>query len=150
MDLKEAKARVKEAAERFGLPLMDREMTYNTRLAQELGAWAETQGKGDEFHNAVFRAYFVDGKNIGQASVLIDVAGSIGFPEGEAQKVLEGRAFREVVDFDWARCRRMGVTAVPTAVIGRQAVIGAQPYQAFEELMRVCGVKRRLLSPAPA
>ena len=134
---------MKKAAERFGLPLAEREMTFNSRLAQELGAWAETKGKGDEFHNAVFRTLFVDNKNIGEVSVLIDVAGSIGLPEVDALKVLEGRAFREVIDFDWERCRKMGVTAVPTTVLGRHALIGAQPYQAFEQLMKAGNVKRR-------
>jgi predicted DsbA family dithiol-disulfide isomerase len=39
-------------------------MTYNSRLAQELGKWVETRGKGDQYHDAVFQAYFVDGKNL--------------------------------------------------------------------------------------
>ena len=132
-----------EAAETYGLPMADREMTYNSRLAQELGAWAETKGKDHEYHNAVFRAYFVDGINIGKVPELIEVAGSVGLPEVEAQMVLEGRAFREVIDFDWARSRKLGVTAVPTAVIGEHVLVGAQPYQAFEQLMEAGKVERK-------
>ncbi len=134
---------MREAAEKFGLPLLDREMTYNTRLAQELGVWAETKGKGDEFGHAVFRACLVHGLNIGKVPILLEVARSVGLPEGEAKKVLETRAFRGVIDFDWARSRRMGVTEIPTIVIGQHSLMGAQPYDAFEQLMRVCGIEKK-------
>ena len=55
---------LKKTAADLGLPFGKREKTYNSRLAQELGLWAESKNKGDEFHAAAFRAYFVDGKNI--------------------------------------------------------------------------------------
>ena len=143
MDIGEVKARVREAAETFGLPMVEREWVCNSRLAQELGAWAETKGKDDEFHKAVFSAYFVDGIDISKVPELLDVARSVGLPEGEARRVLEGRIFQEVIDFDWAYCRKMGVTEVPIAVIGKHALIGAQPYEAFEHLMMVSNVERR-------
>ncbi|NIP49262.1 MAG: dithiol-disulfide isomerase, partial [Gammaproteobacteria bacterium] len=53
-------------------------MTYNSRLAQELGKWAEQMEKGDAFHDAVFKAYFADGLNIADANILADIANSIG------------------------------------------------------------------------
>ena len=143
MDIGEVKARVRKAAETFGLPMVEREWVCNSRLAQELGAWAETKGKDGEFHKAVFWAYFVDGIDISKVSGLIDVARSVGLPEGESRKVLEGRVFRDVIDFDWAYCRKMGVTEVPIAVIGKHAMIGAQPYEVFEHLMMAGNVERR-------
>ena len=48
------------------LPFGKREKTYNTRLAQELGKWAGQKGKGTLFHDAMFRAFFVEGMNIGK------------------------------------------------------------------------------------
>ena len=54
-----------------GLPYGNRTMTYNSRLAQELGVWADTQPGGDAIHDALFRAYFVDAVNIGDPEVLI-------------------------------------------------------------------------------
>jgi predicted DsbA family dithiol-disulfide isomerase len=143
MNISEAKARIKQVAEELGLPLGERARTYNSRLAQELGKWAETQGKGDEFHNAVFRAYFAQGANIGKTPELIALAESVGLPGKEAGKVLESRGFRESVDLDWARSRQMGVTAVPTFVIDSRGVVGAQSYEVLEQLMRVSNVKKR-------
>src|SRR4030095_15222463 len=64
----QAQMRARMAAE--GLPYGERKMTYNSRLAQELAKWAESQPGGEAIHDALFRAYFVDGKNIGEAQVL--------------------------------------------------------------------------------
>ena len=61
--------------EREGLPFnAERNMSYNSRLAQELAKWAETKGKAEEVVNALFRAYFVDVRNIGKADVLAKIA----------------------------------------------------------------------------
>ncbi|MEE9613130.1 MAG: DsbA family protein, partial [Desulfatiglandales bacterium] len=121
VNLSQMMARLKKVADEEGLPLGDRKKTYNSRLAQELGKWADSKGKGDEFHDAAFRAYFVDGKNIGKIPTLVDLATSVDLPGGEAQKVLEARAFKEAVDLDWSRAREMGVTAVPTFVTDQRA-----------------------------
>ena len=143
VDIDQMMARLKQVAEEEGLPLGQRKRTYNSRLAQELGKWAESKGKGHEFHDAAFRAYFVGGKNIGKIPELVDLAKSVGLPGKEAQKVLETRAFKEAVDLDWSRAYAMGVTAVPTFVIDNRAVVGAQPYEVLEQLMKVSGVKKR-------
>ncbi len=142
-DIPAIKARLRRVAEELGLPLGDRNMTYNSRRAQELGKWAEQQGKGNEYHGAVFRAYFVDGRNIAQADVLAGVAEAVGLDPDEAHRVLETRAFREAVDRDWERSRILGVTAVPTFLLDRQALVGAQPYEALEQMVRTQGIPSR-------
>lgn len=143
MDIDEMMTRLREVADEAGLPLGKREKTFNSCLAQELGKWAESKGKGDLFHNAVFRAYFVDGKNIGKIPVLAELAGSVGLPAEEAREVLESRAFKQAVDQDWSRSHAMGVTAVPTFVMNSQTAVGAQPYEALEQLIKASGVRRR-------
>jgi predicted DsbA family dithiol-disulfide isomerase len=143
IDISQAMARLKKVAGELGLPLGDRKMTYNSRLAQELGKWAEGKGKGDDFHNAVFRSYFVDGKNIVRSEVLVELVGAVGLPEGEAGEILKTRAFRQAVDSDWALCEKMGISAVPTFVLDRQSLVGAQPYEALERLLLESGVKRK-------
>ena len=67
----------------------------------------------------------------------------MGLPEGEADAILISRAFRQTVDSDWALCKRMGITAVPTFVLERQSLVGAQPYEALERLLLESGVKRK-------
>jgi predicted DsbA family dithiol-disulfide isomerase len=143
IDLDAIKARLKQVADGLGLPLADRDKTYNSRLAQELAKWAESKGRGDAFHDAVFRAFFAEGKNIGNIDELGAVAKSVGLPEQEARSILQSRAFRQAVDADWARSRELGITAVPTFLACGRAVVGAQPYEVLEQLLKTCGVKAR-------
>ena len=62
--------RLRQAAEELDLPVRDRARVYNSRRATELGKWAEAQGRGDAFHDAIFRAYFAEGLNISDVAVL--------------------------------------------------------------------------------
>ena len=143
VDIEKMMSRLREVADELGLPLGERKKTYNSRLAQELAKWAESKGKGDEFNEAVFRAYFVDCKNIGRVDELVLLAKSAGLQEEEARQILKSRTFKEAVDADWSRAHAMGITAVPTFVIDQQAVVGAQPYEVLEQFLKENHVKER-------
>ena len=128
--------RLRKVAGELGLPWGDRVKTFNSRRAQELGKWVEEMEKGDEFHDAVFRAYFLEGRNIAKREVLIDLAGSVGLAEEEADDVLKSRRFRAAVDEDWRLSREWGVTAVPTFLLNGERLVGAQPDGVLEEFVR--------------
>jgi predicted DsbA family dithiol-disulfide isomerase len=137
------KARQKRAAEELGLPLGERMMTYNSRLATELGKWAESKGEGEEFHNAVFRAYYVGGINIAKPDELTALAQAVGLPGREAAEVLKMGYFRKAVDADWALAAQLGISAIPTFILDGWAVVGAQPYETLEKLLLDHGVKKK-------
>jgi len=143
IDIKEMMLRLMKVADELGLPFCERKKTFNSRLAQELAKWAESKGKGDPFHEAVFKAYFVGCKNIGKVDELVTLAKSIGLPDKEAKSVLELRRFKEAVDSDWWRSRVLGIKAVPTFVVNHQAIVGAQPYEVLEQFLRKSGAKER-------
>jgi predicted DsbA family dithiol-disulfide isomerase len=124
-------ARLKQVARELELPFGDREMTFNSRLAHELGKWAEQMGKGDAFHDAVFRAYFADGRNIADVNILADIASAVGLDAKEAHDMLAARTFKGAVDTDWARAYEFGVTAVPTFLMNGQTLVGAQTFNAL-------------------
>ena len=129
--------RMKVNMEREGLPFnAERNMSYNSRLAQELAKWADAKGKGEEVTDALFRAYFVDVKNIGKADVLAKIAEEHDLPADEATDVLLSRKFKDAVDEDWRRCAAFGVNAVPTFLAGRYLMVGAQPYEELERLVQ--------------
>jgi predicted DsbA family dithiol-disulfide isomerase len=136
VDRKAMHAQMKARMDAEGLPYGERTMTYNSRLAQELGKWADTQPGGEAFHDAMFRAYFVEARDISQPDVLLDIAKGVGLSVDDARDVLEKRTFKEAVDADWALSRQYGITGVPTFVVGRRGVVGAQPYEALEQLVR--------------
>jgi len=128
--------RMKVNMEREGLPFnAERNMSYNSRLAQELTKWAETKDKAEAIANALFRAYFVDVKNIAKADVLADIAEDNGLPKDEATDVLLSRKYKDAVDDDWRRCAAYGVNAVPTFLAGKYLMVGAQPYDELRRLV---------------
>jgi predicted DsbA family dithiol-disulfide isomerase len=135
VDRKAMHEQMKARMEAEGLPYGERTMTYNSRLAQELGKWADTQPGGEAIHDALFRAYFVDARDISQPAVLLEIVERLGLSADGAREVLEKRTFKEAIDRDWELSRQYGVTGVPTFVAGRHGVVGAQPYEALERLV---------------
>jgi predicted DsbA family dithiol-disulfide isomerase len=144
MDMDAMYARMKGLMDDEGLPYGQRTHTYNSRLSQELGKWADTQPGGEAIHDALYRAYFVDAVNVGDVDALLKIAGAVGLDVAAAGEVLESRSFSNAVDADWELSRRYGVTGVPTFVAGRQGVVGAQPYEVLEKLLQDAGAESKL------
>ena len=143
-DIKAKNTRMKGLMAAEGLPYSDRSHTYNSRLAQEIGTWAETQPGGNAIHDKFFEAYFVEGRNIGDVEVIIDIVKSINLDEGEARAVLAERRFKDTVDADWSKSHQYGVTGVPTFVSNGQGMSGAQPYDVLAQLMESAGAVKRV------
>jgi len=87
--------RLKQVADELKLPLCERKRTYNSRRATELGKWAEVQGRGDTFHEAIFRAYFAEGLNIADLSVLKKICSRINLDPDEAERVLAEGSYKK-------------------------------------------------------
>ena len=141
VDMEAMYTRMKGLMDEEGLPYGKRSHTYNSRLAQELGKWADTQPGGEAIHDALYRAYFVDAVNIGDVDVLLTIAGDVGLDVYAAREVLQSRSFSDAVDADWDLSRRYGVTGVPTFVAAQKAVVGAQPYEVLENLLQEAGAE---------
>ena len=135
--------RMKGLMEAEGLPYSERSHTYNSRLAQEIGTWAETQDGGNAIHDKFFESYFVDRRNVGDVDVIIDIVKSVGLDEIEARAVLEERRIKDAVDADWAKSHSYGVTGVATFFNNGQGLVGAQPYEGLQHLMEGAGAVRR-------
>ena len=142
-DLEAAQERLTAMMAEQGLPYGKRTRTYNSRLAQELAKWGELQPGGGAIHDALFRAYFVEGINLARVDKLVQIAGSVGLPDEEAREVLESHSFAASVDGDWRRASEFGITGVPTFVIKGRGVVGAQPYDTLEQLVTQNGAERR-------
>ena len=139
VDIEAMYSRMKGLMDAENLEYGKRTHTYNSRLAQELGKWADEQSKNgnnyEAIHDALYRAYFVDGLNIGDKKILIDIATRAGLPEDDVRAVLVERTHKDAVDADWNKSREFGVTGVPTFVAGGNGLVGAQPYEALERLI---------------
>ena len=139
IDIHAAQQRMTELMSEEGLPYGKRTHTYNSRLAQELAAWADTQPGGATMHDELFRAYFVDGLNLASRDILLAVVEKAGLSKEAAVGVLDGRQFMSAVDADWELSRQYGITGVPTFVADGRGDNGAQPYEVLEQLVNAAG-----------
>ena len=137
--IRDMQARLLQVAATEGLPLTERSRTYNSRLAQELGKWAEAQEHGYEFHQAVYRAFFVAGVNIGLVDELVQIAADIGLPADGALTVLKERSYAAAVDADWQRAMDLRITAVPTHLCEGRRLTG---FAVYEDFVRLIGKSR--------
>jgi predicted DsbA family dithiol-disulfide isomerase len=125
-----------------GLTMVDRDWVSNSLAALEAAEYAREQGQFDPFHRAVFDAYFAEGRDIGKLDVLQDVARGVGLDADGMTRALEDGRFRERVAEDVDLAARIGITGVPTFIIGNRAIVGAQPYEVFENVMELLGQPR--------
>ncbi|WIY24866.1 DsbA family oxidoreductase [Parasedimentitalea psychrophila] len=133
-----AYAPVVDAAQKAGLTINYEAIkrTPNTLDAHRLIHWAGIESKQTEAVDALFHAYFVDGRDIGSAEVLGDIADSIGMDAAMVQKLLATDNDTDDIKSRDAHSRQMGVSSVPTFIVdNRHAVPGAQPPELWLKVM---------------
>ena len=135
LDIPAIQQHLRELMRLEGLPYGNRTHTYNSRLAQELSKWGEKFPESSLLNQKIFEAYFVNGQNLADQNLLINLAGEAGLSTQEAVAVLENRSYKEAVDFDWMRSRQIGISGVPTFVIGQYGISGAQSYEILERFV---------------
>ena len=136
VDLDGVHKRLYALMDELGLEHGKRDRTYNSRLAQELGLWADTQTGGDALHGLLYRSYFVHNRNLAEPDVLLQAVAEAGLDRDAARKVLEQRSFRAALDDAWERARRFQITGVPTFVAGGYQFSGYQPLEEMERFIR--------------
>jgi predicted DsbA family dithiol-disulfide isomerase len=98
-----------------------------TELARDLGRHRET-------HDRLMDAYWTEGENIGEGGVLRRLAGELGLPREDAERVLEGDDYLDRVQASTHQAVSIGATGVPAFVLdGRLLILGAQPREVFEQ-----------------
>jgi predicted DsbA family dithiol-disulfide isomerase len=135
---------VAQHAEKAGLKINFEgiQVTPNTLDAHRLIHWAGLVGKQTAMVSALFKAYFVDGRNIGDHETLADIAGEVGLDRDMIARLLASDADLEDIKSRDAHSREMGVSAVPTFIVdNRHVVPGAQPpdlwVAVIEEIQRL-------------
>lgn len=136
MTLEQSKAmheNVVQMAKNAGLEYnFDRAIVGNSKDAHRLIQFSKTKGLGDEAEEALFKAYFTDGKNMADLNDLIEIGTSIGLDALELTSTLESDAFAYEMTQDIQEAQNIGVQGVPFFVFDRKyAVSGAQPVEAF-------------------
>ena len=130
--------RVRAAGETVGIPFaFDAiERQPNTLLAHRLIAWAQgrREGDADALVEALFRAYFLEGRFVGDREELVKLAQDAGFDPDDARTFLASDELRDAVAEADVRAREMGISGVPFFVFGgKTAISGAQEPEALLE-----------------
>ena len=109
--------------------------------AHRIVRWAALDGRSNEVAEALFAAHFADGHDIGDHTVLRDVAAAIGLDPAGAMAFLRSDVDVDAVHADNLRAHRLGINGVPCFVVaGRHAIAGAQEPEVIERLLDVAAV----------
>ena len=111
--------------------------TPNSHLSLETAEYAQELGHdGDELHRALFRTHFEEDGNIGDLDTLLQIGSDSGLDADDLRDALQTGRYRQQVDNGIAWAQAVGVTGVPTFIFNeRYAVVGAQEYDVFEQVM---------------
>jgi predicted DsbA family dithiol-disulfide isomerase len=127
-------SRIMSLAGEVGLHIVPPAKLSNSRLALEVAEFAKEAGRFRDYHEAVFRAYWQEGADIGDREQLFAIAAAAGLDRAELEAYLgSGRAGSRLNGY-LREVRERGIEAVPTFVIGDRKVAGAQPFEVLESV----------------
>lgn len=135
---------LKAYAAEAGLQLASNRWLANSHRALELAEFARDRGRFFEVHRALFRAYFEQSRNLGEAAVLEQIASSAGLDIEEWRvEQLVGR-YAQLVDQTTTLARQKGFTSTPTVIFdNRMVVSGAQDYAVYRDVLQRLGAAPR-------
>ncbi len=120
----------------FSFNYTDDMKMVNTFKTHQLLHWAADQGCQTDLKEALFKAFFTDGQDVGDVETLADVCAGVGLDRDEALAVLADARYGQAVREDQRQWIEQGIQAVPTFVINEQYMVqGAQDAEAFGRML---------------
>jgi len=108
----------------------------NTADAHRLILWGEAQGRGRETAHALFRAYFSEGRDLGDRTQLAEVTEEVGLVGEDARALLESERYADEVRRSQEVAQQLGLSGVPFYIFNRRiGVSGAQSVEVFERAL---------------
>lgn len=121
----------------FVFDMSKRSRIYNTFDAHRLLHWADSTGKQKALKEALFSAYFTEGRNPSDLQVLEDIAASVGLDRERARQILTSTEYATEVRAREQSYLSKGIHAVPAVILdNRYLVQGGQPVEVFERALR--------------
>ncbi len=122
----------------FTFDMAKRARIYNTFNAHRLLHWAEVEGGGKQaaLKEALFTAYFTEGRNPSDPQVLVELAASVGLDPQRARDILASDEYAADVRAREQLYLRSGIHAVPAVILNDKYLVqGGQPVEAFEQAL---------------
>jgi len=134
---KQVNNQVTEMAAGVGLAYdFDRAVVANSFDAHRFAHLAKKHNLGDEAEEALFKAYFTEGRNIADHDTLMELGNEMGLDEAEVKQILANGDYAGAVKHDIAEAGYLGIQGVPFFVMnGKYAVSGAQMVPVFTETL---------------
>ncbi len=121
-----------ERADEQGLKLKRSPIVPCSRPALEVAEYAKEQGKFDQFHLTVFKAYWEEAKNIGLKSVIRKIVQECGLDADEVERCLDEGRYTQAIKTQSEEAKQSGVNGIPAYVVGGLLIEGVQPYEFFQ------------------
>ena len=120
------------------------QITPNTFNANQLIYWGQLEGKGNDIVENLFKAYFLEGKNLGDINCLIEIGMKSGLTKKITSTVFENTKDIKIVQDIENKYRKAGVSGVPTFIINNDYVVpGAQSKEFWQGVLRELTQKYR-------
>ncbi|MCK9520717.1 MAG: DsbA family protein [Dehalococcoidia bacterium] len=140
----EYREHLKNYAREAGIELASNRIVANSHRALEFAEFARDRGHFDAAHEALFRAYFTEARDIGNTAVLADIADEVGLDREEWLAEVELGRYAALVDQATAIARQQGATSTPLMIFDDRFVLtGAQDLNVYINVLERLGAKRK-------
>jgi len=124
------------AQEQYGLTINQGRFGAWSRPALIVSKYAEAEGKGEAFHQAMFQAYWQNEQDLESLDVISDVMKSVGLLDAEIQEIIDDEDYIKQVDEDILLSQQLQISGVPALLFNdKYFVNGAQPYDELARLV---------------
>ena len=119
----------------FDLPAVGDAYPRSSFSALEAAKWVERHHpeRFEEYDLSLFEAFFAETRDISSAAVLADLAQRLDLPGAALAEALRAGELREAVWADHREAMEVGVTSIPTVVMGGYGISGAVPYEEYAQ-----------------
>jgi predicted DsbA family dithiol-disulfide isomerase len=125
------------ANERFGVEMKTHRWGVKSRYALEGAKFAEEKGLGEAYHEAMFKAHFVEDRDFGDLDTLGDLAAEVRLDRDEFLAAIKSGAYAQQVDADVTQAYAYGLQGVPATIIEQKYLVsGAQPVEVLQDVVR--------------
>ena len=138
----------KMAREQYNLEITVGPFGIDSRPALILEKYAESEGKGNLFHDAIMHAYWQEARSIDDKEVLKEIAESVGLNVEHFADVFDHSQFDRAVTQDMKLAESYGLTAVPALIFAEKYLIsGAQPYETLKRVVEKIQQEAQMENP---
>ena len=108
----------------------------NSRLSLEASEFAKIKGKFLEFHIGVYEAYFLEGRNIGDIEIVLDIGEKAGLHRTDLVECLNKRTMFDNIEANKKEAEDNIILGVPTFIFGNFPVHGNQSTQTMRHIIK--------------